>query len=272
MIEALSYEFIQNAVFAAILASIACGLIGTMVVVNRMVFLAGGVAHTAYGGVGLAFFAGLPVMPCTIAFTLGASLLMANFTFRQRRQTETIIGMFWAAGMAFGIILMDFTPGYQVNLMSYLFGSILTVSSFDILIMGILDIFLLLAILVFYKDFEAMSFDEEFALSRGAPVKSLYFILLAMIAVSVVMVIQVVGLILVIALLTIPPYLAQLCISSLGHMMLKSILWSLAFCLIGLGMAYYFDLTSGASIIAVATGGFFSSYLFRKLKSVGSSQ
>ncbi|SRR6056297_266949 len=271
MIEAFSYGFIQNAFLAAILASIACGLIGTMVVINRMVFLAGGVAHTAYGGVGLAFFLGLPVMPCTIAFTTVASLLMANFTFRQRRQTETIIGMFWAAGMAIGILLMDCTPGYHVNLMSYLFGSILTVSSFDIWVMIGLNIFLLMAILIFYKDFAAMSFDEEFALSRGAPVKFLYFLLMAMIAVSVVMIIQVVGLILVIALLTIPPYLAQLRISSLGQMMMKATLWSLVFCLFGLWLAYRFDLTSGATIIAVATGSFFVVYVLRKFKVIGTS-
>jgi zinc transport system permease protein len=272
MIEVLSYGFMQNAVLAALLASIACGLIGTMVVVNRMVFLAGGIAHTAYGGVGLAFYTGLPVMPCTVCFTLGASLLMARFTFRQRRQIETIIGMFWAAGMALGILLMDCTSGYQVNLMSYLFGSILTVSTLDLWIMAGLDVILLLAILLFYKDFAAMSFDEDFALSRGAPVKFLYYLLMAMIAVTVVMVIQVVGLILVIALLTIPPYLAQLWIASFGQMMLKATLASMAFCLTGLWMAYSFDLTSGATIIAVATGCFFIVYSLKAIKSIRATQ
>ncbi len=257
MFEVFTFEFMQNALYAGVLASIACGLVGTLVVVNRMVFLAGGVAHTAYGGVGLAFFAGWPVMPLTIGFTLATSLLMAGITVHRRSRIDTIVGVFWSAGMALGIILLDLSPGYNVDLMSYLFGSILTVPSFDILVMILLDVLLVSIILFFYKGFLAMSFDEEFARIRGVPVTFFYFLLMAMIAVSVVMIIQVVGLILVIALITIPPYLAQRHSTSLGKMMLIAIFWSTFFCLAGLLIAYYLDFTSGASIIAVATLSFF---------------
>lgn len=265
MLHLLSLPFLQNAIWAGILASIACGIIGSLVVVNRMVFLAGGIAHTAYGGVGLAFFTGLPVMPCTVGFTLSASAIMASLTLARKSRIDTIIGIFWAAGMALGILLIDFTEGYKVNLMSYLFGSILTVSSMDIWVMAILDFLILVLVLIFYKNFVAMSVDDEFSRTRGVPVNFLYFLLMGMIAVSVVMVIQVVGLILVIALLTIPPYLAQRKAASMGKMMFRAFLWSTLFCFLGLYAAYRFDLTSGASIIAVGTICFFSLIIWDKL-------
>ena len=257
MLDALSLPFMQNALLAGFFASIACGIIGSLVVVNRMVFLAGGVAHMAYGGVGIAFFAGWPVLPCTIGFTLLGSLGLAGLTLRRRSRTDTIIGVFWAAGMALGILLLDIAPGYNVDLMSYLFGSILTVPGRDVLWMaGIVGV-LLVVLVLFYRDLKAMSFDPEFARTRGVPVTFLHFLLVALLGVSVVLVIQVVGLILVIALLTIPSYLAQRKAPSLGRMMLAASAWAAVFCLFGLMAAYYFDLTSGASIIGVGTVCFF---------------
>ncbi len=252
MLEALSFDFMQNALMAGLLASIACGIIGALVVVNRIVFLAGGVAHSAYGGVGLAFFMSWPVLPCTIGFTIAASLVMAGLTLRFQDKADTIIGVLWAAGMATGIILIDITPGYNVDLMSFLFGSILAVPAADLWIMLGLDAVILTIVLLFYKDFLIMSFDAEFARARGVPVAVLHCLMLAMVAVSVVMIIRVVGLILVIALLTIPPFLAERYATSLGRMMLAAILWSVAFCIIGLIISYRFDITSGASIIACA--------------------
>ncbi len=261
MPEILNLTFIQNAVLASILASTACGVIGSLVVINRLVFLSGGIAHTAYGGVGLAFFLGLPVLPCTLGITVLAALIMAAVTIRDMERADTVIGVLWATGMALGIILLDITPGYNVNLMSYLFGSILTVPRSDIWIMLILISCILLLTFLFYKDFLLMSFEPEFARTKGVPVTPLYFLLLAMIAVSVVMLIQIVGLILVIALLSIPSYLAQSGSVSLGRMMFKASVYSTLFCLVGLFLSYRFNLTSGACIIAVASIVFFLSIL-----------
>lgn len=252
MIEALGYEFMRNALMASVLASLACGMIGSLVVINRLVFMAGGVAHAAYGGVGLAFFTGWPVLPCTVGFTLVASGVMGAATLDQSHRRDTLIGVLWAAGMAAGILLLDFTPGYKADLMSFLFGSVLAVPQADLWLMLGLDIVVAASVLAFYKDFLAMAYDFEFARARGVPVTALYFVLLALVAVSVVMVIRVVGLVLVIALLTIPPRMAERKARSLGRMMLLSTLWSLVFCFAGLALAYRFDLTSGASIIAVA--------------------
>lgn len=264
MIEALSYDFMRNALLAGLLASIACGVIGSLVVVNRVVFVAGGISHAAYGGVGLAFFLGLPVLPVTIAFSLGMAAVMAAVTFGRGERADTVVGVLWAAGMAFGIILVDLTHGYNVDLMSFLFGSILAVPASDLWLMAALDVVLVAVAAYAYRGFLAMSFDAEFAGLRGVPVRLLHFVMLAMIAVSIVMIIRVVGLILVIALMTIPPYLAERGCRSLGGMMVRAGLYSAGFCLAGLCLSYAFDLTSGASIIAVASAWFFAVQLCGK--------
>lgn len=259
MLEALQFEFMRNALLAGLLASVICGIIGTLVVVNRIVFISGGIAHAAYGGIGIAFFFGLPYMLGTMGFSVAASMVMAMVTFKARHRSDTIIGVIWATGMALGILLLDKTPGYNVDLMSYLFGSILTVPVSDIWLMLVLSIGIILITGYFYNDLLAMSYDEEFAQVRGVPVRLLYFMLLGMIAVSVVMIIRVVGLILVIALLTIPPYIAEKYSGSLFKMMILSASLSSAFTFVGLWLSYAHDLTSGATIIMVGGIGFFIS-------------
>lgn len=268
MLEALSYDFMQNALIAGLLASIICGIIGALVVVNRVVLLAGGVAHASYGGVGLAFFLGLPMLPVTAGFAVCAALLMALVTMKVKERADTFIGVMWAAGMALGIILLDITPGYNVDLMSYLFGGILATPKSDLMLMGGMAGLVLLVVFTCYKGFWAMSFDEEFARSRGVPVTLLYFIMLALIALSVVMVIRVVGLILVIALLTIPPQIAESRTSSLFSMMVLSSILSMVFCVSGLLLSYQLNLSSGATIIAVSVAGFLLSAAVGRLQRV----
>jgi len=261
MIEALQFEFMRNALIAGLLASVLCGIMGTLVVVNRIVFLSGGIAHAAYGGIGLAFYLGWPFLVGTIGFSLVAALVMAAVTLKVKHRGDTIIGVVWAVGMAFGIIMLDLTPGYNVDLMSYLFGSILTVPKPDLWIMFAMGVLITALVAFYYKDLLALSYDEEFALIRGIPVKALYFSLIAILAVTIVMVIQVVGLILVIALLTIPPFIAETYAKSLVQMMVGSSLLGAFFTIFGLWLSYTFDLTSGASIIMVAGICFFLSLL-----------
>jgi zinc transport system permease protein len=261
MIEALQFEFMRNALAAGLLASIICGIMGSLVVVNRIVFLSGGIAHAAYGGIGLAFFFGWPYLVGTIGFSLAAAMVMAAVTLRARHRADTIIGVIWAVGMAVGIILIDLTPGYNVDLMSYLFGSILTVPASDLWVMMALGALIAVLVLGFYKDLLAMSYDQEFARIRGVPVRALYFLMVAMLAVTIVLIIRVVGLILVIALLTIPPFIVEKHARTLGQMMVGSSLLGAVFAVSGLWLAYRFDLTSGASIILVAGVFFFMSLL-----------
>jgi len=266
MFEALQFEFMRNALMAGLLTSVICGIIGTFVVVNRIAFLAGGIAHSAYGGIGLAFFLGLPYIVGTLGFTLFAALIMAAVTLKARDRADTFIGVLWAGGMALGVLLLDLTPGYNVDLMSYLFGSILAVPKSDLWQMLVMCLSVGLIVLFFYNDFLAMSYDEEFAQLRGVPVKGLYFLLIGMIALSIVMIIRVVGLILVIALLTIPPYIAEKYARSLRMMMLISTLLCCMFTMAGLWLSYIFNLTSGATIIMVAVSAFFISFLLQHLK------
>ena len=246
----------QNALIAGLLASIICGVLGTLVVVNRIVFLSGGIAHAAYGGIGLAFFLGWPFLIVTLGFTLVIALFMAAITMKAKHRSDTIIGVMWALGMATGIILIDLTPGYNVDLMSYLFGSILTVPDSDIWLMLCMGAIIIFVVAFFYNDYLALSYDEEFAQIRGVHVKALYFMLIGMLAVSIVFIIQVVGLILVIALLTIPPYIAEKYSKSLFMMMIVSSGLSAFFTVTGLWLSYVFNLTSGATIILIAGAGF----------------
>ena len=257
--DALHFEFMRNALLAGILVSVTCGIIGTLVVVNRIVFISGGIAHAAYGGIGIAFHTGLPPFLGAALFSFAVSMIMGVASLKNRQRVDAIIGVMWAVGMALGIILIDITPGYNVDLMSYLFGSILTVAESDIWFMLSLDVVVLLVVLIFYKEFLAMSYDEEFSFVVGIPVKTLYFVLLGMIALSVVMIIRVVGLILVIALLSIPPYIAEKYTTSLGKMMILSSLLGVLFTITGLLFSYQYNLTSGATIIMVAGLAFFIS-------------
>jgi len=265
MLEALQYEFMRNALAAGLLASVICGVMGTLVVVNRIVFLSGGIAHAAYGGIGLSFFLGWPYMIGTLGFSLTAAMVIAAVSLKAKHRADTIIGVIWALGMACGIILLDLTPGYNVDLMSYLFGSILTVPGSDLWIMLIVGALIAGFVIYFYKDLLALSYDEEFARIRGVPIRALYFALIGMLAVTIVMVIQVVGLILVIALLTIPPFIVEKYAKSLFQMMVGSSLLGAVFTISGLWLSYAFNLTSGASIIMVAGITFFLFFLSDRL-------
>lgn len=267
MFEVLQFEFMRNALMAGLLTSVICGIIGTFVVVNRIAFLAGGIAHAAYGGIGIAFFFGLPYIVGILGFTLFAALIMAAVTLKAKDRADTFIGVLWAGGMGLGVLLLDLTPGYNVDLMSYLFGSILAVPKSDLWQMLVMCLSVGFIVIFFYNDFLAMSYDEEFAQLRGVPVKGLYFLLIGMIALSIVMIIRVVGLILVIALLTIPPYIAEKYARSLRMMILISTLLCCMFTIVGLWLSYIFNLTSGSTIIMVAVAAFFISFLVQYLKS-----
>lgn len=266
MIEALSFEFIQHALIAGILVSFAAGIIGSLIVVNRMVFLAGGIAHASYGGIGLAVFFGLPIFLGASLFAVGAALLISSLTLRKRHRTDTFIGLIWAVGMAIGVIFIDLTPGYNVDMMSYLFGSILAVSTEDLYFMGILLAVILFVMIFWYRDILAVSYDSEYAALRGVHVKFFYTLILILAALTVVVSIKVVGLILVIAMLTIPVYIAEKLSHSLFSMMFLSGFIATLFTLVGLWFSYTYNLTSGASIILISAVSLGAFLLFHKGK------
>jgi len=266
MIEALSFDFIQHAILAGILVSIASGIIGSLIVVNRMVFLAGGIAHTAYGGIGMAVFFGLPIFLGASIFAVLSALIISIITLKHRERMDTFIGLMWAVGMAVGVIFIDLTEGYTVDFMSYLFGSILAVSQNDLYFMGGLLVAIIFIVTFWYRDILAVSYDSEYAQLRGINVPFFYTLILVLSALTVVVAIKVVGLILVIALLTIPVYIAERVSNTLYIMMMLSGLFSSIFTLIGLWVSYQYDIASGASIILISTLSLFTFLGVSKLR------
>ncbi|HJX03540.1 MAG TPA: metal ABC transporter permease [Dehalococcoidia bacterium] len=249
MLEALQYEFMRNALLAGLLASVACGIVGVYVVVKKMVSVSGGIAHASFGGIGLGYFLGIsPIIGATF-FSLASALVIGYISRKARLAEDTSIAIIWATGMALGIIFIGLTPGYAPDLMSYLFGNILIVPFNDILLMLLLDVVIIGIVIVLYKEFLMLSFDEEYAASIGMPVQKLYLLLLCMIALTVVVLIRVVGMILVIALLSFPAAMARQFTHNMKSMMLLSILFGALFTFGGLWLSYVLGLASGATII-----------------------
>ncbi len=201
-----------------------------------------------------------------LGFTSVSAVIMGMISLRERHRADTAISVLWAFGMALGVLLVDLTPGYRADLMSYLFGSILTVSRTSLSAMAALTVFVLLFTALFHKELAAVSYDEHFARVRGLPVTALYLTLIGMIALTVVVLVQVVGLILVIALLTIAPYIAEKTSRSLQGMMFRAIVLNMIFGSVGLGLSLTLNVTSGAAMICVAAAGYFVSVSLSALK------
>lgn len=265
MQEFLSFMFIQHALIAAALASVACGVVGTLIVINQLVFLAGGVAHAAYGGVGTAITLRLPILPTLLGFTSAAALMMGALSARRRERTEVLVGALWAVGMAIGILFLDFSNGYNVDLMSYLFGSMLAVSSFDLWVMGITVTLIVVLAMVFYSELLMISFDMDYARTKQVSVWMIYTLLLLMTACATVVLIRVVGIILTIALLSIPSFIGMRYANQLWKMMLLAALSSFIFCVGGLIGAYIINVTASAAIIVLASTTLAGILMFEKL-------
>jgi zinc transport system permease protein len=264
------HAFLQTAVAAALLASIGCGVMGTYVVVKRIAFIAGGIAHSVLGGMGAAVYFGFdPILGALLA-AIAAALLIGWVRLNWNTQEDTLIGALWAIGMAIGVLFISMTPGYQSDLMSYLFGNILLVPRESLWFMLGLDLVLLAIVGAYHRQFLAVVFDEEFARLRGIPVGFFYLLLLVLVAVTVVLLIQVVGLILVLALLTLPAAVAGHHVHSLGRMMLIAIVLGSLLSISGLALSYGPDLPAGPTIILLAGAAYIASALtvqFRKKRS-----
>ncbi len=262
----LEQPFLQFALLAGLLASVGCGVMGTYVVVKRIAFIAGGIAHSVLGGMGAAIYYGFDPLAGALIAAIIAALLIGWIRLNFRTQEDTLIGALWAIGMAVGILFISKTPGYQGDLMSYLFGNILLVPEQSLWFMVILDIVLLLTVAAYHRQFLAIVFDEEFARLRGIPVTFFYLLLLSLIAITVVLLIQVVGLILVLALLTLPAAVASHHVHSLGRMMLFATILGAVISTTGLAISYEPDLPPGPVMILLAGAIYMLSALYSGLK------
>ncbi len=260
----LQYPFLQHALIAGLLASIGCGVIGTYVVVKRIAFIAGGIAHSVLGGMGAALYYGYDPLAGALAAAVVSALLIGWVRIEWKTREDTLISALWAIGMAIGILFIAKTPGYQSDLMSFLFGDILLVAEESLWFMVLLDGLLLLVVAAYHRQFLAVVFDEEFAELRGVPVRFFYLLLLLLVAVTVVLLIQVVGLILVLALLTLPAAIASHHVHSLGKMMLVATIVGCLISISGLALSYSPDLPPGPVIILLAGAAYVISALWSR--------
>ena len=249
LIALFNFGFFRNAFLAALVASITCGIIGTYIVSRRIVFISGGITHASFGGIGMGYYFGFDHILGAIVFGIMSALGIEFFTKRADLREDSAIAMLWSLGMALGVIFIFLTPGYAPNLMSYLFGNILTVSKGDLIYLFILAVFVISFFLTFYRMIIFVSFDEEFALTNNAPVRLFNALLISLVALTIVLNIRVVGIILVMSLLTIPQAIANLFTKRFDVMIFYSILFGFLGSITGLTISYIYDIPSGAAII-----------------------
>jgi len=245
----LQYSFFTNSLLAALLASITCGIAGTYIVARRMVFISGGITHASFGGIGIAWFLGLNPVAGAAVFSILSAIGIEFVASRSNIREDSAIGILWSLGMALGIIFIFLTPGYAPNLMSYLFGSILTVGPADLWLMAALALFLALFFTGFYHLIIFIAFDEEYARVHKAPVQLFKYLLISLVALTIVLNIRVVGIILVISFLTIPQSTANLFTNNFKTIIYLSILIGIIGSVTGLMVSYFRNIPSGATII-----------------------
>jgi ABC-type Mn2+/Zn2+ transport system permease subunit len=248
----LEYAFMQRALIAVVLVGMVCAVIGTYVVLKRLAFIGAGISHSAFGGVGLGYLLGVSPIGVAIPFSLAVAMAIGWVSRRGKVSEDTAIGIFFAGTMALGVLFIGLREGYNVDLFGYLFGSILSVSSADIWIILGLGLGVIGVVLLLFKEFFFMSFDEEMAAVSGLPVDRLYFLLLGLMALTVIVSIKIVGIIMVEALLVIPAAAAFQLTRNFVRMMLLSVLFGVVSGVAGLFISYYADLASGATIVLTA--------------------
>ncbi|HFQ81539.1 MAG TPA: metal ABC transporter permease [Desulfobacterales bacterium] len=264
--------FLRYALIAGILASVTFGIVGSYVVVRRITYIAGAIAHCVLGGIGIALYAQKvwhlawldPIYGALVAAIL-AALIIGLVSMYTKQREDTVIGAIWAIGMAVGLLFIAKTPGY-IDPMSYLFGNILLVSKSDLWLMILLDIVIVTAVWLLYHNFMAVCFDEEYARLRGLNTKFYYLALLMMIALAVVLLVRVVGIVMVVALLTLPAAIAGHFVNRLGRMMVMASLLCMIFISGGLAWSYSLDLPSGPVIIVLAGGAYLITLLISRLR------
>ena len=251
LINLFSYQFFQNSFLAAIFAAISCGIIGTYIVSRRIVFLSGGITHASFGGIGIGYFLGINPIIGAAVFAIFSALGVQFFTNKGKIRQDSSIAIWWSFGMAIGIIFIYLTPGYAPDLMSYLFGNILAVTRTEILLMFSLCLFIIICFIFFYRIILYVAFNEEYAKTSGLPVSFINYLMMIIIALTVVLNIRVAGIILILSLLTLPQATANILTNDFKSMIFLSVLFALVGSLSGLMMSYYANIPSGASIIFI---------------------
>lgn len=247
--EILQYTFFQNALLGAFLVSILCGFIGTYIVTRRLVFISGGITHASFGGIGIGVFAGINPILSAMAFAILSAFGVQWLSRKKEVRKDSAIAMFWTLGMSIGIICCFLTPGFMPDLPSFLFGSILTIESSDLWLLGCLTAIVVLLFLAFIHVIQSIAFDPTFARSQHQPVSLVEYLMMALIAMTIVASLKMVGIVLAISLLTIPQMTANLFTYNYKKMIGLSVILGWLDCLLGLSASYWLNVPSGATII-----------------------
>jgi len=253
-----SLPFLRNALYAGILSSILFGVVGAVVTVKRIAGLAGSISHAVLGGIGLALFLsvhnivpGIQPLTGALVFAVVSALIIGFVSLKAQQRVDTAINAIWAIGMSLGVLFLAKTPGYT-DLMSYLFGNILFISTENLILLSVLDALILILAYRFYPQLEASAFDEEFAKVRGVPTEGLFLAILILTAVAVVLLQTFVGLVMVIAMLTLPAGTASYLARNLASLMVWGVVFSLCFSVGGLALSWSYDLPTGAVVVVLA--------------------
>ena len=270
--EIFQYSFLANAVIASLLAAFACGIVGTYIVVRRLVFLSGGITHSSFGGIGIAYYLGLdPILGAAVFAVLsafGIEMLSGKGSIRE----DSAIGILWSVGMAVGVIFVFLTPGYAPNLMSFLFGNILLVTTDNIVILAAFDAVLLAAMVIFYRAIIYTALDGEYAASRGVRVRLVNLAMLTMIALAIVLNIKVVGIVLLVSLLTLPAVTASQFCRSYKSIMVWSVVIAVFSILAALAVSNSIDVPAGALAVIVLANLFFVTKCVKKIATFAKKQ
>ena len=246
------YIFFQHAILGSLLASIICGLVGTYIVTRRLVFISGGITHASFGGIGLGVFFGInPILSASV-FSVLSAWGVQWFSHRSDMREDSAIAVFWTFGIAIGIIFSFLTPGFLADLSSFLFGNILTITNSDLWLLAILTIFVGTLFALMLKPIVAIAFDREFARSQRLPVEGIEYLMMTVIALTIVSCLRMIGIVLVISLLTLPQMTANLFCKQFKHIMLLAIPIGFVSCIGGLFISYHLNIPSGATIICVS--------------------
>ncbi|MDY0254470.1 MAG: metal ABC transporter permease [Tenuifilaceae bacterium] len=259
------YQFVVNAFVAALLIAVAAGMVGSYIVAKRLVFLSGGITHASFGGIGIAYFLGVNPLVGAAAFAVLSAFGVEALSQRMAVREDSAIGILWSVGMAIGIFFIYLTPGYSPNLMTFLFGSILTVSATDIWLLLTLNIVMVAFFLLFYRSILYLAFDSDFAKTQRIPVKTFSYILKGFLALTIVLSIRMVGIILLISLLTIPPTTANLFTKKFNQIIFASMGIGFIGAIGGLLLSYNMNVPSGATIIMVLVAIFAVAKLFKQI-------
>ncbi len=262
MFDILHYAFMQRALLASALIGIVCAVIGVYVVLKGFSFISAGLAHASFGGVAVGFLLGINPILSAVVFVLLTAWGIGWSSKRGQIKEDTAVGIFFAATMAFGVLIIGLLHSYNIDLFGYLFGSVLAVSRQDLWMSGGMSIIVLTTVFLFYKELLFITFDPEMAAVAGVPATALYYLLLSLIALTIVLSLRVVGIILVSALVIIPAATAYQFSNTFSKMMGYAIVVGLISTTGGLFLSYYFDIASGATIVLTATALFFVAALF----------